>query len=81
MGLVVGLEARFGFFEEGDHRFATFFRSEEGAERQVGGCSSEAYGPSASEAGAVLDDVGNRLGVGSTFGAVGGFAWVKVGRV
>ena len=81
MGLISGLEARFGFFEEGDHCFATFFRSEKGAERQVGGCSSEVYGPSASEAWAVLDDMSNRLKVGSTFGAVSGFAWVKAGRV
>ena len=32
VGLVSGLEAHFGFFEEGDHCFAALFRSEEGVE-------------------------------------------------
>ena len=33
------------------------------------------------EAGAALDDMGNRLEVDSTFGAMGGFAMVKAGCV
>jgi hypothetical protein len=28
----------------------------------------------------MLNNVGNRLGVDTTFGAVGGFSWVEAGR-